>query len=128
MNDKGRVKRMKNEGGRMKEGPKQKIRTLVKERRGSLRHRNIFHFILHPSSFIPGFIALAFFLAFSAGAQTQRRIGAHSSTPRDSFTKADEALVQRAVTTTCSERVRDPFSSLPFVVMQARASLASHNP
>src|SRR2546426_4809687 len=112
----------------MKQGLKHKIRTLVEERLGLARHWKIFHFILHPSSFILCLFALTLVLDFSAGAQTQRRIGAHSSPPRDAFTKADEALVQRAVNITCSERVRDPFSSMPIDQMQARPSLAINNP
>jgi len=127
----------KDEGGRMKQGLKHKVGTLVEERQASTRHWKIFHFILHPSSLILGFhpssfilclFALTLVLDFSAGAQTQRRIGAHSSPPRDAFTKADEALVQRAVNITCSERVRDPFSSMPIDQMQARPSLAINNP
>src|SRR6266446_5558213 len=72
----------KDEGGRMKQGLKHKIRTLVEERLGLARHWKIFHFILHPSSLILGFhpssfilclFALTLVLDFSAGAQTQRR-------------------------------------------------------
>jgi len=120
----------------MKEDLKQKIRTLVKEHLSSRRRWRRFHFILHPSSFILRFspslilclFALTLVLDFSAGAQTQRHSGAHSSPPRDAFTKADAALVQRAVNITCSERVRDPFSSMPIDEMQARPSLAINNP
>src|SRR5437899_7311649 len=85
-------------------------------------------FILHPSSFILSLLLLAFILNFSSSAQTKRRIGAHSSVSRETFSAADQALVQRAIGVTCSERVRDPFGSMPIDQMQARPSLSVNNP
>jgi hypothetical protein len=118
---------MKDEGGRMKKelisvNRNRKLRrspTLLKPRH---------FFILHPSSFILFLLALALAVNFSTGAQTRRRNGAHSSPPRDAFTTADEALIQRAVGITCSERGRDPLSSMAIDEMQARPSLAINNP
>src|SRR5947209_2450979 len=60
-----------------------------------------------------------------SSAQTQRRSGAHSATPRDVFTSADKTAVERAMATACAERIRDPLGSTPIDVMQARPSLAA---
>ena len=57
-----------------------------------------------------------------------RRSGAHSSTPRESFTPMDRKLVERAVGATCTERVRDPLGSIPIDEMQTRPSLNVTNP
>jgi len=48
---------------------------------------------------------------FSAGAQTGKRSGAHSSIPRDNFSAADRSAVEKAIGTACAERITDPFST-----------------
>ena len=87
-----------------------------------------FRFILHPSSFILFIAALALASQFSSSnAQTPRRNGAHSvSAPV--FTPADRRLVERAIGQTCTERIRDPFSSMAIDEMQARPSLPVAHP
>jgi len=67
-------------------------------------------------------------LDFSAGAQTGKRSGAHSSIPRDNFSAADRNTVEKAIGTACAERVRDPLGSTPIDEMQARPSLSVSNP
>src|SRR5262245_28637481 len=104
--------RMKDEGGRMKM---------------ATTHFG-FRFILHPSSFLLTFTLLALAVNFSAGAQTGKRSGAHSSIPRDSFTTADRNTIEKAIGTACAERVRDPLGSTPIDEMQARPSLSASNP
>ncbi len=61
-------------------------------------------------------------------AQTSRRIGAHSTPPPESFTSADRRVVERAIGETCTERIRDPFGSMPIDEMQARPSLPVNDP
>jgi hypothetical protein len=56
------------------------------------------------------------------------RNGAHSSGSRDVFTQADRRLVERAIGQTCTERIRDPLSSMPIDEMQARPSLPVNHP
>lgn len=84
------------------------------------------HFIRHPSSFILFVALLASFSSFPSHAQ--RRSGAHSKTSRDTFTASDRLLVERAIGTTCAERIRDPQGSMPIDEMQSRPSLAVNNP
>jgi len=72
--------------------------------------------------------ALALTLNFSAGAQTGKRSGAHSSIPRDNFSAADRNTVEKAIGTACAERIRDPLGSTPIDEMQARPSLSTSNP
>lgn len=55
------------------------------------------------------------------------RSDAHSA-PRETFTPADRAMVERAIGVTCAERVRDPLGSMPIDEMQARPSLPVSNP
>src|SRR5437879_7869485 len=62
-----------------------------------------------------------------SSAQSQRRSGAHSATPREIFTSADKTAVERAMATACAERIRDPLGSTPIDEMQARPSLATTN-
>jgi hypothetical protein len=71
---------------------------------------------------------LALAVNFSAGAQTGKRSGAHSSPPRDTFTAADRSTVEKAIGTACAERIRDPLGSTPIDEMQARPSLSMTNP
>ncbi len=72
---------------------------------------------------------LAFALNFSpASAQKRSRSGAHSSTPRDTFSAADRNIVEKAIGTACAERIRDPLGSSPIDEMQARPSLSASNP
>lgn len=73
-------------------------------------------------------IVSAVYLTASSTAQTRRRNGAHSSTPRETFTAADRTMVERAVGTACSERIRDPFGSAPIDEMQSRASMPVSHP
>jgi hypothetical protein len=61
-------------------------------------------------------------------AQAQKRNGAHSASPRDTFTASDRRLVERAIGATCAERIRDPLGSMPIDEMQARPSLPVNNP
>jgi hypothetical protein len=56
------------------------------------------------------------------------RTGAHSSAAREAFTPADRRLVERAIGQTCTERIRDPFGSMPIDEMQARPSLPVGHP
>jgi hypothetical protein len=56
------------------------------------------------------------------------RTGAHSSAARAAFTPADRRLVERAIGQTCTERIRDPFGSMPIDEMQARPSLPVGHP
>jgi len=116
--------RMKDEGGRMRGRSLAQSRTV----RGGASLRRYSHFILHPSSFILLFFLLALIVDFSAGAQTRRRSGAHSSVPRDTFSAADRNAVERAIGTACAERIRDPLGSTPIDEMQARPSLSASNP
>lgn len=77
------------------------------------------------------FFALVFLtllLNLSAGAQTGKRSGAHSSIARDTFSAADRNTVEKAIGTACAERVRDPLGSTPIDEMQARPSLSASNP
>ena len=88
-------------------------------------------FILHPSSFVllAALASVVYFSTVSSTAQTrQRRNGAHSAGARDSFTPADRRLVERAIGATCTERIRDPFSSMPIDEMQSRPSLPVNDP
>lgn len=68
-----------------------------------------------------------FLLALTASAQTRGRSDAHA-TGRDTFTAADRTMVERAIGTACSERIRDPFGSVPIDEMQARPSLSVNDP
>lgn len=79
-------------------------------------------------SFVLGLAFLALSVEIRSTAQTRARSGAHSSVARDSFTAADRAMVERAIGTACTERIRDPLSSTPIDQMQARPSLSVHNP
>jgi len=56
------------------------------------------------------------------------RTDAHSSAAREAFTPADRRLVERAIGQTCTERIRDPFGSMPIDEMQARPSLPVGHP
>jgi hypothetical protein len=88
-------------------------------------------FILHPSTFILFIAVLTFAIQFttSSSAQTPpRRSGAHSVPAREAFTPADRRLVEQAVGATCTERIRDPLSSMPIDEMQARPSLPVAHP
>jgi hypothetical protein len=67
-------------------------------------------------------------LASDPSRAQSRRSGAHSSSPRESFTTADRKLVERAVGATCAERVRDPLGSMPIDEMQTRPSMNTTNP
>src|SRR5690242_3469813 len=75
-------------------------------------------------------LAIAFLieLATANSLAQNRRNGAHSIVAPETFTAADRTLVDRAVGATCSERVRDPFGSMPIDEMQARPSLNVNNP
>jgi hypothetical protein len=73
-------------------------------------------------------LPLALVVNFSAGAQTGKRSGAHSSIPRDNFSAADRSAVEKAIGTACAERIRDPLGSTPIDEMQARPSLSATNP
>jgi len=120
---------VKDEGGRMKKHLSKRsygAKADVKSALGFILHPS--SFILYSSSLILSLILLAFIADFSSSAQSKRRIDAHSSTSREAFSAADQALVERAVGLTCSERVRDPFSSMPIDEMQARPSLSINNP
>jgi hypothetical protein len=64
----------------------------------------------------------------SSRAQTRQQPGAHSTVSKDSFTAADRRLVEKAIGTTCAERIRDPLGSTPIDEMQARPSLPVNNP
>lgn len=84
-----------------------------------------------PSLRLPIFFAvalLALALNVPAGAQKRSRSGAHSSTPRDTFSAADHKTIEQAIGTACAERIRDPLGSTPIDVMQARPSLSASNP
>jgi hypothetical protein len=88
-------------------------------------------FILHPSSFILSLALLAGITQFtttSSAQKPQRRNDAHSVPARDAFTPADRRTVERAVGATCTERIRDPFGSMPIDEMQARPSLPVTHP
>jgi hypothetical protein len=63
----------------------------------------------------------------SSHAQTRSPRGAHSA-PRETYTPADRALVERAIGVTCAERARDPLGSMPIDEMQTRPSLPVSNP
>jgi hypothetical protein len=120
---------MKDEGGRMKS----------KTMKGSGKYPtarfdstpSAFHFILHPSSFIL-FIAILIctiqFTTTSSAQKPLRRNDAHSVPARDAFTPADRRTVERAIGATCTERIRDPFGSMPIDEMQARPSLPVAHP
>jgi hypothetical protein len=71
---------------------------------------------------------LALAINFSAGAQTGKRSGAHSASPRATFSAADRNTVEKAIGTACAERIRDPLGSSPIDEMQARPSLSASNP
>ena len=80
-------------------------------------------------------LLLALFIAAStiyfnplSQAQTRQRTGAHSTASTESFTAADRRLVEKAIGTTCAERIRDPLGSMPIDEMQARPSLPVSNP
>ena len=64
----------------------------------------------------------------ASSAQTRQRTGAHSTPAKESFTAADRRLVEKAIGATCTERIRDPFGSMPIDEMQARPSLPVNNP
>ena len=88
-------------------------------------------FVIHPSSFILFIAILAFAIQFKASSHAQtppQRSGAHSVSAREAFTAADRKLVERAVGATCTERIRDPFSSMAIDEMQARPSLPAGHP
>src|SRR5574341_1544795 len=70
----------------------------------------------------------ALILNFPSSAQRRARSGAHSSVARDTFTAADRTTVERAIGTTCAERIRDPLGSTPIDEMQARPSLSTNHP
>jgi hypothetical protein len=117
---------MKDEGGRMKLSPKQDPALL---RQSTALSRRVFAFILHPSSLILLIALLSPFIELrSSRAQTRQQPGAHSTVSRDSFTAADRRLVEKAIGTTCAERIRDPLGSTPIDEMQARPSLPVNNP
>jgi hypothetical protein len=65
------------------------------------------------------------------GAQAQSRRprtqGAHSK-PIIEFSAANRSLVEQAITFACSERVRDPFGSVPIDEMQSRPSMPLGHP
>jgi len=82
-------------------------------------HLPVFLFVL---------VALALAINFSAGAQSSKRSGAHSSISRDIFSPADRNAVEKAIGTACAERIRDPLGSTPIDEMQARPSLSVSNP
>ena len=67
-------------------------------------------------------------LAINFTSSAQRRSGAHSTTLRDVFTAADKSAVDRAMATSCAERIRDPLGSTPIDDMQSRPSLPASNP
>lgn len=67
-------------------------------------------------------------LAINSTSSAQRRSGAHSTTPREVFTTVDKSAVERAMATSCAERIRDPLGSTPIDDMQARPSLPASNP
>ena len=71
-------------------------------------------------------------LIFTTGSFAQRsrpaKTGAHSAPARDVFTAADKRLVEKAIGTTCMERIRDPQGSTPIDEMQSRPSLPVNNP
>jgi len=91
-----------------------------------------FHHPISPSVRLPVFlfalVLLALALNFSAGAQSGKRSGAHSSVPRNNFSAADRNTVEKAIGTACAERIRDPLGSTPIDEMQARPSLSTSNP
>src|SRR5262245_66325843 len=91
-----------------------------------------FHRPISPSVRLPVFlfalVLLALALNLSAGAQSGKRSGAHSSVPRNNFSAADRNTVEKAIGTACAERIRDPLGSTPIDEMQARPSLSTSNP
>jgi hypothetical protein len=86
-------------------------------------------FSCHPAVRVPG-ICLLVAILFVPGLMAQRaRNGAHSATSaKDSFSGEDRRQVERAIGATCTERIRDPFGSMPIDEMQARPSLPVNNP
>ncbi len=103
-----------------------------KGRRGDRESGGKFHLPVAPSVRLPvflfGFVLLALVINFSAGAQTGKRSGAHSSAPRDTFSAADRNMVEKAIGTACAERIREPLGSTTIDEMQARPSLSASNP
>jgi hypothetical protein len=77
---------------------------------------------------LPVAASLTIEFAPASRAQTRQRPGAHSSVSKDSFTPADRLLVEKAIGTTCAERIRDPLGSTPIDEMQSRPSLPVNNP
>lgn len=107
----------------------------MKERTGRQGDRETggrLHLPVSSSARLPVFlfalVLSAVLLSFSAGAQTGKRSGAHSSIPRDNFSAADRSAVEKAIGTACAERIRDPQGSTPIDEMQARPSLSATNP
>jgi hypothetical protein len=82
----------------------------------------------HLRVFLLAITLLALVLNFSAGAQTGKRSGAHSSLPRDTFSADDRTIVEKAIGTACAQRIRDPLGSTAIDEMQARPSLSAGNP
>jgi hypothetical protein len=67
---------------------------------------------------------------FAIPASAQRRDtrnGAHATAP-GAFTATDRTMVERAIGTACAERIRDPLSSMPIDMMQARPSMSVNHP
>jgi len=98
------------------------------KKRFEVRRSRGLRFMLQPSSLILSLAVLAALVNVSSSAQRPQRNGAHPSAPREVFSAADQAMVLRATQVTCSERVRDPLSSMPIDEMQSRPSLAIDNP
>lgn len=98
------------------------IKQLRVKHEGALTRRFVRRVSISP----PLSVGIAFFLCLVYGtslAQTSRRSGAHSSPPPESLTAANRRVIDRAIGETCTERIRDPFGSMPIDEMQARPSL-----
>ncbi|MEA2205694.1 MAG: hypothetical protein QOE77_2470 [Blastocatellia bacterium] len=82
---------------------------------------------------LPGLVAFLVIVALLdfpfVHAQTRRprTQGAHSK-PAIEFSAANRSLVEHAITFACSERVRDPFGSVPIDEMQSRPSMPLGHP
>lgn len=92
-----------------------------------LRVPSLLHRVpVSPSLRVSFFLLLALALNFSTNAQP-RRSGAHAS-GGETFTAADRTMIERAIGSACTERIRDPFGSVPIDEMQARPSLSVNDP
>ena len=98
-------------------------RSSTSTRRLTLRARGL----LLPALVACLLFAPASFVSVDAQSRRTRTQGAHSR-PAIEFSAANRALVEHAITAACTERIQDPFGSVPIDEMQARPSMPLGHP